>query len=77
MRHKVIPLIAEHFYDDWSKLRAVLGGTDDFVTRERLDPPPGLDNDMGEDRYSWTVREKFTEDAYERLVTGHRDDGGE
>lgn len=75
MRHKVIPLIAEYFYDDWSKVRAVLGGTDDFVTRERLDPPPGLDNDMGEDRYSWTVREKFTEDAYELLVTGHRDDG--
>ena len=77
MRHKVIPLIAEYFYDDWSKVRAVLGGSDDFVTRERLDPPPGLDNDMGEDRYSWTVRERFTEDAYERLVTGRRSDGDE
>ena len=77
MRHKVIPLIAEYFYDDWSKVRAVLGGTDDFVTREPLGAPPGLDDAMGEDRYSWTVREQFTEDAYERLVTGRRSDGDE
>ncbi|WP_428101268.1 AAA family ATPase [Candidatus Rariloculus sp.] len=68
MRHKIIPLIAEYFYDDWSKVQAVLGGKDHFVDRRRLNAPPGLEANMGEDRYRWTVREAFAEDAYERLV---------
>ena len=69
MRHKIIPLIAEYFYDDWEKVRAVLGGTGDFVQREPLRPPPDLD-DPGERRYRWTVRESFAEGGYERLITG-------
>ena len=73
MRRKVIPLIAEYFYDDWKKVRAVLGGTDDFVNRERLKCPPGID-DLGEVRYRWTVRqESFRKDAYERLISGVSD----
>ena len=68
MRRKIIPLIAEYFHDDWEKVRAVLGGTDDFVNREKLNPPPGLD-DMGEDRYRWTVKEYFDDDAYDRLIS--------
>ena len=68
MRRKVIPLIAEYFYDDWNKVRSVLGGTDHFVERERLSNPPGLESDLGEVRFRWTVREAFHEDAYEHLV---------
>ena len=68
MRHKIIPLIAEYFYDDWSKVRAVLGGTDHFVERHRLPVPPELGNGIGEERYGWTVRAGFPEDAYEVLV---------
>ena len=69
MRHKIIPLIAEYFYDDWRKVRAVLGGTDDFVQGETLNPPPGLDDtDAGEDRRRWTVRDAFEEGAYDRLI---------
>ena len=75
MRNKVIPLIAEYFYDDWGKVRAVLGGTNDFVERQNLDPPPGLD-DTGEQhyadeqRYSWTKRKEFGADAYRHLIDG-------
>ena len=77
MRYKIIPLIAEYFYDDWSKVQAVLGGTNDFVIGEQIGPPPGLDSTVGEDRYRWTVQETFAEDAYERLIAGRPSDGSE
>ena len=67
MRRKVIPLIAEYFYDDWEKVRAVLGGTDAFVTGEKLEGPPGLEG-TGETRFRWTVRPSFAEDAYAELL---------
>ena len=70
MRRKIIPLIAEYFHDGWNKVRAVPGGTDDFVQRERLAPPPGLDDDTGEDRYHWTVRDSFEGGTYDRLISG-------
>jgi hypothetical protein len=68
MRHKIIPLIAEYFYDDWNKVRAVLGGTDHFVQRRPLGVPPGLENDIGEVRYRWTVQQRFDDDAYQYLI---------
>ena len=68
MRHRIIPLIAEYFYDDWSKVRAILGGGDHFVKREKLKKPPELDDDPGDDRYRWTVQDAFPNDAYQRLV---------
>ena len=71
MRRKVIPLIAEYFYDDWEKVRAVLGGTDAFVSREELETPPGVDG-AGETRFRWTVRPSFEEDAYTELLAGEK-----
>ena len=68
MRHRIIPLIAEYFYDDWSKVNAVLGGTGHFVKRNRLKPPPGLEGDAGEDRFRWTMQDSFADEAYEQLV---------
>ena len=69
MRLKVIPLIAEYFYDDWEKVRAVLGGTGAFVEREKLEPPPDVDGG-GEKRYRWIVRKPFPKGAYEELIAG-------
>ena len=68
MRHKIIPLIAEYFYEDWSKVRAVLGGTDHFVSRRPLGVPPGLEDDIGEPSYRWTVQQRFDDDAYQKLI---------
>lgn len=77
MRYRIIPLIAEYFYDDWSKVQAVLGGTNDFVKGEQLGPPPGLDSTVGEDRYRWTVQKTFPDDAYDRLIAGRPGAGDE
>ena len=67
MRRKIIPLVAEYFYDDWEKARAVFGGGGEFVDRKRLPAPPNHD-DEGEARYRWTIRDPFPDDAYQRLV---------
>ena len=79
MRHKIIPLLAEYFYEDWAKVRAVLGGGDDFVRGEAIARPPGLD-DGGyeeEERRRWTVRDEFADDAYDRLIRGRPADDAE
>lgn len=68
MRHKVIPLLAEYFYEDWGKVAAVLGDADDgaddleggFLKRMKLRPPKGLGGeDDGEVRFRWSVRDRF------------------
>ena len=75
MRRKIIPLVAEYFYDDWTKVRAVLGGTDAFVERTGLRVPPGVDPDVST-RYRWTIRRVFDADAYEDIVWGNGPDEG-
>lgn len=70
MRDRVIPLLQEYFFEDWSRLAMVLGereGAKDgaFLNCDRIPPPPGLD---GEDRWRWSVRPSFAPDAYQRLL---------
>ena len=73
MRHKVIPLLAEYFYEDWTKVAAVLGDADNtegdreghFIDRRRLKSPKGMGSD--EDtaaRYRWRVRDTFVYDGF-------------
>ena len=68
MRDKVIPLLAEYFYEDWGKIRQVLGESSDegnFVSRRALAAPAGMDGyDAEEVRFRYMVRERFADDAY-------------
>ncbi|HEX4196722.1 MAG TPA: AAA family ATPase [Caulobacteraceae bacterium] len=73
MRHKVIPLLAEYFYEDWAKVAAVLGDGDDgegdrdgrFIDRRRLKAPKGLGSDeSAAPRYRWSVRDTFSYDGF-------------
>ncbi len=70
MRDKVIPLLQEYFFEDWSRIHAVLG--DGFIGAVTLKCPLN----EGEDRKSWFVRlekqpdgsDRFPDDAYAQLI---------
>jgi hypothetical protein len=70
MRDKVIPLIAEYFFEDWGRTADVLGGREDnpFLGATTLPPPPGMREEGARTR--WKARDTFAADAYTRLVTG-------
>lgn len=70
MRARVIPLIAEYFFENWGRTADVLGGREDnpFLLATTLRPPPGMTDE--EPRARWSVREDFATDAYRRLVAG-------
>ena len=70
MRNKVIPLLQEYFFEDWSRIHGVLG--DGFIGSTTLNCPLG----EGDDRKSWFVRletqpdgrSRFSDDAYAHLI---------
>lgn len=68
MRHKVIPLISEYFYEDLGKVAQVLGdaeGAARFLESVRLNPPmTGGSEDDSEPRLRWLVKLEFAPDAY-------------
>lgn len=65
MRDKVIPLLQEYFFEDWSRIAAVVGPG--FIGKRKLKPPPGI---TGDDIDSWYVRPAFADDAYASLLGG-------
>ncbi len=69
MRNKVIPLLQEYFFEDWSRVASVLGERPGkggaFLECRKLRDPTGSGN---EDRESWSVLPRFASDAYDRLI---------
>jgi hypothetical protein len=72
MKHRVIPLLAEYFYEDWNKVALVLGDADGagrFLVRTPLSPPKGMQSDgFSEERFRWEVRDAFDDDAYDAFA---------
>lgn len=76
MRNKVIPLLAEYFFEDWSKIAAVLGDLEPhdgpihggFLKRVVLNPPPGLDDGEALPRFRWHVRTEDEGFDYSKLI---------
>lgn len=71
MRDKVIPLLTEYFYEDWSKVAAVLGDTNGdghFLERTLLKAPTGFELDeTTEARYRWAVKTPFSNSCYDQF----------
>ncbi|HBZ43069.1 MAG TPA: hypothetical protein DEO85_03240 [Maritimibacter sp.] len=69
MSHKIIPLLREYFHEDLDRVRAILGGTDGFIQREALTPPPGFDDAYGARfRFTDTFDGGYSDQAWRDLV---------
>ena len=76
MRHNVIPLLAEYFFEDWTRIAAVLGDLEPhegrisggFLKRLILKAPPGLDDGDAVPRFRWEVRSEVEGFDYVKLV---------
>lgn len=75
-RRKVIPLLQEYFYENWSNVRRVLNdyGSGDFVVRTNLAqlPADGEESFSDEPRVVYRVNEAdFPVSAYQRIYGGN------
>lgn len=76
MRHKVIPLLAEYFFEDWAKVAAVLGDLEPhdgpisggFLKRSALKAPPGLEDGDAVPRFRWQVHSEANGFDYGKLA---------
>ena len=76
IRSKIIPLLAEYFFDDWDKVAIVLGDFEEgnrevvgsFLNRESLETPPGYDNAGVAPQFRWKVRSKEEGFTYDKFI---------
>jgi AAA domain (dynein-related subfamily) len=72
MRDKIIPLLIEYFYEDWSKVWRALGEPEgeegSFLRRKKLTPPIGSEDSEFNDRWRYSVRDNFADNAFEQLA---------
>ncbi len=71
-RRKVIPLLQEYFYENWSNVRRALKdyGDGDFVAREKLSQLPADGDETMADEPRWVYRVNdapFPVSAYQRI----------
>ena len=76
-KDKIIPLLQEYFYEDYDKIRLVLGDNQKaedykFIVKEQVDETElfGEDTDVIEDAYKYSINENaFTAiEAYEKMI---------
>ena len=75
-RRKVIPLLQEYFYENWSNVRRALNdyGTGDFVSSKKLAllPADGEESFSEESRIAYRVNEtKFPVSAYQHIYSAN------
>lgn len=71
MRAKVVPLLAEYFYENWERVRQALGEIEDeggFIVRRKLAPLAAGEVDYVNERWRYTVRDTFSHEAYRQLT---------
>ncbi len=76
-KDKIIPLLQEYFYEDYDKIRLVLGDNQkteepQFIVKEQVDETKlfGEDTDVIEDAYKYAINEKAftTIEAYQKMI---------
>jgi hypothetical protein len=70
--NKVIPLLKEYFHEDLGRVRAILGGGNAFLRREKISAPPGMDDAYEEERYRYIdcylEQREYGRGAYDELL---------